>query len=79
MGAGTGDSSMNDRIKALIDATGLSVAQVARRVDLDRKTVDRALGGENPTLGTLERLAPVLGVSVVELVEALAAGRGEEE
>jgi transcriptional regulator with XRE-family HTH domain len=79
LGAGTGDSSMNDRIKALIDATGLSVAQVARRVDLDRKTVDRALGGENPTLGTLERLAPVLGVSVVELVEALAAGRGEEE
>ena len=59
------------RVKELLEEQGWSVAKLARRADMDYKTVDRLV--KNPiaevTTITLGRLADALDVSIHDLVE----------
>jgi transcriptional regulator with XRE-family HTH domain len=50
---------LGQRLAALRKATGLNQAQAAQRAGLDRSTVSRAEGGDNPTLLTVVRLLRV--------------------
>jgi len=59
------------RVKELIEAKGISIARLARKADLDNRTVYRIvhdLFAEITTV-TLGRLAEALGVSVKDLIE----------
>lgn len=53
--------ALGRRLAALRKATGLNQAEAARRGGLDRSTVSRAEGGDNPTLLTVVRLLRVYG------------------
>ncbi|HKJ01315.1 MAG TPA: helix-turn-helix transcriptional regulator [Longimicrobiales bacterium] len=49
------------RLRALRRGQGLTLAEVAARAHMDRKTVHRAEKGDNPGLETLIRLLRVYG------------------
>jgi DNA-binding Xre family transcriptional regulator len=59
------------RVKEIAEAKGMSIAKLARKADLDNRTVYRIV--HDPfaeiTTVTLGRLAEALGVSVKDLVE----------
>ena len=59
------------RVKELLEERGWSVARLARRADMDYKTVDRLV--KDPTAEvttvTLGRLADALDISIHDLVE----------
>ena len=59
------------RVKEVIEAKGISVAKLARKADLDNRTVYRIV--HDPfaeiTTVTLGRLAEALEVSVKDLIE----------
>ncbi|GHO44567.1 helix-turn-helix domain-containing protein [Ktedonospora formicarum] len=59
------------RVKEIAEAQGISTAKLARKADLDNRTVYRIV--RDPfaeiTTVTLGRLADALGVSVKDLVE----------
>lgn len=59
------------RVKEIVEAKGMSIAKLARKADLDNKTVYRVI--HDPfaeiTTVTLGRLAEALEVSVKDLVE----------
>jgi DNA-binding Xre family transcriptional regulator len=59
------------RVKEIAEAKGLSVPKLARRADLDNRTVYRIVHDPfaEVTTVTLGRLAKALGVSVKDLVE----------
>jgi transcriptional regulator with XRE-family HTH domain len=60
---------IRERIQARLDELGESPAWLADRMGAARSTVTRILRGErNPTPETLAEMAPVLGVSVAQLV-----------
>jgi len=50
---------LGQRLAALRKTTGLNQAQAAQKAGLDRSTVSRAEGGDNPTLLTVVRLLRV--------------------
>lgn len=50
---------LGQRLASLRKATGLNQAEAAERAGLDRSTVSRAEGGDNPTLLTVVRLLRV--------------------
>jgi DNA-binding Xre family transcriptional regulator len=59
------------RVKEIAEAKGMSIAKLARKADLDNRTVYRIVHdpfAEITTI-TLGRLAEALGVSVKDLVE----------
>ncbi|QBD80282.1 XRE family transcriptional regulator [Ktedonosporobacter rubrisoli] len=59
------------RVKEIAEAKGLSIARLARKANLDNKTVYRIVNdpfAETSTV-TLDRLAKALGVSIKDLVE----------
>jgi len=53
--------ALGRRLAALRKAAGFSQAEAALRGGLDRSTVSRAEGGDNPTLLTVVRLLRVYG------------------
>jgi DNA-binding Xre family transcriptional regulator len=59
------------RVKEIAEAKGMSIAKIARKADLDNKTVYRIV--HDPfaeiTTYTLGRLAEALDVSVKDLIE----------
>lgn len=59
------------RVKELLEERGWSVARLARKADMDYKTVDRLI--KDPTAEvttiTLGRLADALDISIHELIE----------
>jgi DNA-binding Xre family transcriptional regulator len=59
------------RIKEVAEEKGISIAKLARRADLDYKTVHRIASDPYAEISTitLGRIAEALGVSVKELVE----------
>ena len=58
------------RIAALRAEAGLSQRQFALMLELDRVTLNRIESGSgNPTVGTLERIASGLGLSLTELLQ----------
>lgn len=60
---------IRDRIRDLLTQLGQSQAWLAEKMGVERSTVTRILkGARNPTPKTLEEMAPVLGVSLEQLV-----------
>ena len=52
------------RLRALREGAGLSQAALARKAGISREYVNKLEGGQyDPTLGTVQRLAKVLGVT----------------
>jgi transcriptional regulator with XRE-family HTH domain len=54
-------AEMGARLKTLRKARGLTLAAVADLTDMNKSTVSRAEGGENPTLLTILRLLRAYG------------------
>ena len=62
--------ALADRLKALIEASPHSPAEIARLVGVDRSAVSRWMSGERtPTMKNLIDLADLLGVETRELWE----------
>jgi transcriptional regulator with XRE-family HTH domain len=60
---------MGKRLKKLREAKGMSQAALAEKADLSRGYLLRLEAGrQDPTLGTLERLAKALDVSLRKLI-----------
>lgn len=58
------------RIASLRAGAGMSQRQFALMLELDRVTLNRIESGTgNPTLGTLERIASGLGLSLTQLFD----------
>lgn len=58
------------RIASLRAESGMSQRQFALMLELDRVTLNRIESGTgNPTLGTLERIASGLGLSLAQLID----------
>lgn len=64
---------MDFRIKELCKEKGLLFKDLARIVGVTDVGLRQSLGG-NPTIGTLEKIASALGVSVSELFDAPKEG-----
>ena len=58
-----------DALSYYLDAKGISPAELARRIDSPRSTVDALLKGraKEPTLGKAKAIADALGVSLEEM------------
>ena len=56
------------RVKQIVKQKGLTLAKVAEMLEIHPVNLTSALNG-NPTLATLERIAKVLEVDVVDLIE----------
>jgi transcriptional regulator with XRE-family HTH domain len=57
------------RIKALRETRGLSQATVAKAARISREHLARLEGGHyDPSVGTLERIAEALGVSLMSVL-----------
>jgi transcriptional regulator with XRE-family HTH domain len=60
---------MGKRIQALRKKLNLSRQQLAERADVSREYIRKLeAGGYDPTVGTLQRIAKALGVSLAELI-----------
>ena len=59
---------MNLRVKEICRAKGITITQLAERLDIKQESLSRAING-NPTKDTLERIAEALNVSIIELFE----------
>lgn len=60
------------RIKEICKAKGITQKELAERIGISAVGLAKAIGG-NTTIGTLDKIASALGVSVAELFEAPAA------
>jgi DNA-binding Xre family transcriptional regulator len=69
------------RIKEVAEEKGISIAKLARKADLDYKTVYRIANNPYAEISTftLGRLAEALEVSVKELVEDAPNVEGEQD
>jgi transcriptional regulator with XRE-family HTH domain len=58
--------TIHEKFKELRTSKGLTQAELADRVGIDRSMVAKIEGGKyiNPTLGVLERIARELGASI---------------
>jgi DNA-binding Xre family transcriptional regulator len=61
------------RVKEVASQKGISMAKLARRADIDYKTVQRIYRDpyREVTTTTLDKLAMALSVSVTELIESV--------
>lgn len=58
-----------DQINSEVEAQGMTKVELAQRLATSRTQVDRILGGENISIGTLQAVASVLGKKLkIELV-----------
>lgn len=57
---------MNLRIKEICKEKGVTIGEVAEKMQVARESLSRAING-NPTLETLEKIATALGVPVPSL------------
>lgn len=57
------------RIKEICKAKGITQKELAEKIGISRVGLSKALSG-NTTIGTLDKIASALGVSVAELFEA---------
>ena len=60
---------MNLRVKEICKEKGITIGEVAERMNMQRESLSRAING-NPTLDTLEKIATALNVPVTELFES---------
>ncbi len=62
---------MNLRVKAISREKGLTMEQLADKLEITPNTLTRNVNG-NPTMETLEKIANALGVTIPELFEQSA-------
>ena len=55
------------RIKEAIKESGSSVGDLAQKMGVSRQAISRQINGANITVGTVQRIAEVLGVPVWQL------------
>ena len=68
------------RLNFAIRKRGYNISQLARKMDVDRKTVDKwAKGRTSPTTVHIARLCVVLGISADWLLFGEKKTRGEEQ
>ena len=60
---------MNLRVKEVCKEKGTTITGLADRLGMKQVSLSRIING-NPTIGTLQKIADALGVSLVELFEA---------
>src|SRR5258708_7428468 len=71
---------IGQRIQDHLDELDKTASWLADRVGLPRSTITRVLNGErNPTPETLQEIAPVLGVTLAQLVAGTDAAERVEE
>jgi len=58
---------MEYRIKELCKSKGLSIGELALKVDMARESLSRIINGGNTSTETLEKIAKALDVSIIEL------------
>ena len=57
---------MEYRVKELVKQTGMTLEEFAKSLGYSRQNLTKTLAN-NPTIGTLEKIADALGVEVTEL------------
>ena len=57
---------MNLRVKEICKERGITIGELADKMQIVRESLSRAING-NPTLDTLERIATALNVPITEL------------
>lgn len=57
------------RVKEIAKEKGLTVADVAKRMDIQAPALSRIINGSNTTTDTLQKIANALEVSIPELFE----------
>ena len=63
------------RVKEICQEKGITLKQLAERMGVPPESLSRAISDKgNPTLSTIRNIAEALSVSVVDLMEAPAAG-----
>lgn len=65
---------MNIRVKEICKEQGITIGELADRMQMVRESLSRAING-NPTLETLEKIANALSVPVTELFEKSSDGK----
>ena len=64
---------MDLRVKEICKSKGLLMEELASRLGIARVNLTKTING-NPTIGTLDKIANVLGVPFIELFESPASG-----
>ena len=64
---------MNIRVKEICKEQGITIGELADKMQMVRESLSRAING-NPPLETLEKIANALGVPVTELFEKSNTG-----
>jgi transcriptional regulator with XRE-family HTH domain len=64
---------MNLRVKEICKEKGLTVQDLADKMEMKRESLSRAING-NPTFETLEKIANALGVDITELFAPSSSG-----
>lgn len=59
---------MNIRVKEICKEQGITIGELADRMQMVRESLSRAING-NPTLETLEKISSALDVPITELFE----------
>lgn len=57
------------RVKEIAKEKGLTIADVAKRMDIQAPALSRIINGSNTTTDTLQKIANALEVSIPELFE----------
>lgn len=65
---------MNIRVKEICKEQGITIGELADRMQMVRESLSRAING-NPTLETLEKIANALSVPVTELFDKRSDGK----
>ena len=61
---------MNLKVKKICKDKGLTITQLAERLNIKQESLSRAING-NPTLETLEKIAAALNVPLSDLFDEL--------
>jgi len=64
---------MNLRVKDICKEKGLSITELAAKMNIAQESLSRAING-NPTISTLEKIAAALGVEVTDLFDKPSSG-----
>lgn len=57
------------RVKEIAKQKGLTIADVAKRMDIQAPALSRIINGSNTTTDTLQKIANALDVSIADLFE----------
>lgn len=70
---GSGNNVSTMRVKELLKEKGMTAKELAKKMGVSEGALSKSLSG-NPTIGTLEKIASALGVTIQELFEPPKGG-----